>query len=62
MKHRNFVYRCEIDHDDDVSKIWHYAINCATQKRYNIDHSPYSYPTLEQFSTEVDKILLDKTI
>jgi hypothetical protein len=62
MKHRNFVYRCEIDHDDDVSKIWHYAINCATQKRYGIDHSPYSYPTLEQFATEVDKILLDKTI
>ena len=62
MKHRNFVYRCEIDHDDDVSKIWHYAIDRSTLKGYDIDHSPYSYPTHDQFAAEVDKILLDKTI
>ena len=41
-----FYYDPEVEHEDDVSKIWH-DIHCATSAKYcfHLDWSPYSHPT-----------------
>ena len=41
-----FFYQSSVEHEDDVSKIWH-DIHCAITAKYcfHLDWSPYSYPT-----------------
>ena len=41
-----FFYKSSVEHEDDVSKIWH-DIHCATSAKYcfHFDWSPYSNPT-----------------
>ena len=41
-----FYYDPEMEHEDDVSKIWH-DIHCAvsTKRVFHLDWSPYSYPS-----------------
>ena len=41
-----FYYDPEVEHEDDVSKIWH-DIHCAvtTKRVFHLDWSPYSTPS-----------------
>ena len=41
-----FFYKSSVEHEDDVSKIWH-DIHCAVTSKYcfHMDWSPYSRPS-----------------
>lgn len=52
MTHRGFAYNQDVECDDNVTKISHYAVN--DQERVSIPFTPYSSMSDESFAAWID--------
>jgi hypothetical protein len=52
MTHRGFAYEHDVDCDDNVTKISHYAVN--GQERVTIPFTPYADMTAASFAAWID--------
>lgn len=61
MEYQGYRYDWDEDRDDDVTKLWHYAIG-PDGKRHDVDFTPYETMSIADFRTFIDLGLPDRRL